>query len=97
MKNSRKIIIIILLFLAFLETSFTGCGGGGSNSFESQSSKAEQYKYTNASALKDGSFSLSSTNSSINVKAEKDYALDHGIILSVRIHICLALGEAEMT
>ena len=34
MKKSRRIIILILIFIAFLETSFVGCGGGGSNSFE---------------------------------------------------------------
>ena len=70
MKISRRIIIIILLFLAFLETSFVGCGGGSSNSYESQSSKASQYRSSEGNVYKDGSFSIKSKYSSATVKAD---------------------------
>ncbi len=88
MKISRRVIIIILLFLAFLETSFTGCGGGGSNSFESKSSKAEQYRTSDGIVNKDGSFSVRSKYSSVSVKANEN---------SIAQNVDLTLIEREPT
>ncbi|MBR4571295.1 MAG: hypothetical protein IKO19_11615, partial [Candidatus Riflebacteria bacterium] len=88
MKKSRRIIILILIFIAFLETSFVGCGGGGSNSFEAvrQSAPKEERKDVNV----EGNGGISqriyfSDNSTINISAENDtISNDANITLSQR-------------
>ena len=74
MKKSRRLIILILIFIALLETSFVGCGGGGSNSFEAVRQSAPKTEYKNIPVNPDGSISqrYTSVNSSININADEN-------------------------
>ncbi|MBR4330544.1 MAG: hypothetical protein IKP71_11920, partial [Candidatus Riflebacteria bacterium] len=74
MKKSRRLIILILIFIAFLETSFVGCGGGGSNSFEEVNHSTNKTEYKHVDVNQNGSISqrFSYDNSAIYISAEED-------------------------
>lgn len=74
MKKSRRLIILILIFIAFLETSFVGCGGGGSNSFDEVRQSAKKPDYKNVPVNDNGSISqrFSYDSSAIYISAEED-------------------------
>ena len=74
MKKSRRLIILILIFIAFLETSFVGCGGGGSNSFEGVNHSTNKTEYKHVDVNQNGSISqrFSYDNSAIYISAEED-------------------------
>ena len=75
MKKSRRFIILILIFNAFLETSFVGCGGGSSNSFEGTNQSAKKTDYQNIEVNKNGSISqrFSKENSSASTSHLSTY------------------------
>ena len=74
-KQIRPYFIILLVFVAVLETLFIGCGGGGSNSFDGRSSNSEETAILSSPSVyasNRGTFYLKSIYSSFVAQASEE-------------------------
>lgn len=74
----RPFFLLLILFLAILESFFIGCGGGSSNSYDglSSSSEDEQTLYlTSVSSSDSGTFNITSMHSNFIAKASTENTL----------------------
>ncbi|MBP5468543.1 MAG: Ig-like domain-containing protein [Candidatus Riflebacteria bacterium] len=77
-KQIRPYFILLLVFVAVLETLFMGCGGGGSNSFDGRSSNSEETAILSSPSVyasKKGTFYLKSIHSSFVAQALEEDTL----------------------
>ena len=77
-KRMRPFFLLLILFLAILESFFIGCGGGSSNSYDglSSSSEDEQTLYlTSVSSSDSGTFNITSMHSNFIAKASTENTL----------------------